>query len=80
MGRRWLAVAATALVTAYDALVVVFRVRDLPSTDRGIAPSYGLENGQRGAQCVGDRPAHPVAGTQCRLRPAGGWRVDDGAI
>jgi hypothetical protein len=31
MGRRWLAVAATALVTAYGALVVVFRGGDLPA-------------------------------------------------
>ena len=41
MGRRWLAVAATALVTAYVALVVVPAAETSPAPIAGIAPSYG---------------------------------------
>ena len=41
MGRRWLAVAATALMTAYVALVVVPAAETSPAPIAGIAPSYG---------------------------------------
>jgi hypothetical protein len=41
VGRRWLAVAATALVTAYVALVVVPAAETSPAPIAGIAPSYG---------------------------------------
>jgi hypothetical protein len=41
MGRRWLAVATTALVTAYVALVVVPAAETSPAPIAGIAPSYG---------------------------------------
>src|SRR5712671_5705582 len=41
MGRRWLAVAATALTTAYVALVVVPATETSPAPIAGIAPSYG---------------------------------------
>ena len=41
MGRRWLAVAATALVTAYVGLVVVAAAETSPAPIAGIAPSYG---------------------------------------
>ena len=71
MGRRWLAVAATALVTAYVALVVVPAAETSPAPIAGIAPSYGPKNGQPGAQCGGDHTAHLGAGTRCRLRPTG---------
>jgi hypothetical protein len=41
MGRRWLAVAATALMTAYVVLVVVPAAETSPAPIAGIAPSYG---------------------------------------
>jgi hypothetical protein len=42
MGRRWLAVAAAALVTgAYAAQVVVSAAETSPASIAGIAPSYG---------------------------------------
>jgi hypothetical protein len=41
MGWRWLAVAATALVTAYVAVVVVLAAETSPAPIAGIAPSYG---------------------------------------
>jgi hypothetical protein len=41
MGRRWLAVAATALMTAYVALVVVPAAETSPAPIPGTAPSYG---------------------------------------
>ncbi len=41
MGRRWMAVAATAMVTAYVAQVIVPAAETSPAPIAGIAPSYG---------------------------------------
>ena len=58
MGRRWLAVAATALMTpAYAAQVVVLVL----SADRRHCTELRPENGQHGAQCGGDRATNLVA-------------------
>src|SRR5271169_5035298 len=44
---------------------------DPARADRRHCTELRPENGQRGAQCGGDRAAHLVAGTRRRLRPAG---------
>ena len=56
MGRRWLAVAAAALATGvYVAQVVVPAADTSPAADRRYCTELRPENGQRGAQCDGDR-------------------------
>jgi len=66
MGRRWLAVAATALVTAYVAQVVVPAAETSPAPIAGIAPSYGpktvsaVPNRRRSCGASGCRNSTPA--------------------
>jgi len=71
IGRFCLAVAAAALVTGAYRAGSRSRGGNLASADRRYCTELRPENGQRGAQCGGDRATHLVAGTRRRLRPAG---------
>jgi MFS family permease len=60
-----------ALMTAYVALVGVPAAETSPAPIAWHCAELRPENGQRGAQCAGDRAAYLVAGTRRCVRPAG---------